>query len=140
MVVRDDALPDAKTYKSKLYHIYQDETVKDDINRKAEPEEPLPPLVINAYCLLGTDWLETANKWQESKLSTPPVMITVANTTWTAARIKYAFDRKKIRIDELCIPERILHIDSKVLEMAEAQDEAVSLQTGSGEEDRKSVV
>lgn len=134
VVVRDDALPDAKTYKSKLYHIYQDETVKDDINRKAEPHEPLPDLIMNAYYLLGTDWLETAKKWQESKLYTPPVMITVANTTWTAARIKHTFDRKKIRIDELCIPERILHIDSKVLEMAEAQDEAVSLQTGSGEE------
>jgi type III restriction enzyme len=134
VVVRDDALPDAKTYKSKLYHIYQDETVKDDINRKAEPHEPLPDLINNAYYLLGTDWLETANKWQESKLYTPPVMITVANTTWTAARIKYAFDHKKIRIDELCIPERILHIDSKVLEMAEAKDEATSLRTDSGEE------
>jgi type III restriction enzyme len=117
-----------------LYHIYQDETVKDDINRKAEPHEPLPDLIINAYYLLGTDWLDTSKKWQESKLSTPPVMITVANTTWTAARIKYVFDRKKIRIDELCIPERILHIDSKVLGMAEAKDEAVSLQAGISEE------
>jgi type III restriction enzyme len=135
VVVRDDALPDAKTYKSKLYHIYQDDTVKNDINRKAEQHEPLPDLIINAYYLLGTDWLETANKWAEHPyLKTPPVMISVANTTWTAARIKYAFDHKKIRIDELCVPERILHIDSKVLEMAEAQDEARSLQTGPGEE------
>ncbi len=135
VVVRDDALPDAKTYKSKLYHIYQDETVKDDINRKAEPHEPLPDLIVNAYYLLGSDWLETAEKWAENKyLTTPPVMITVANTTHTAARIKYAFDHKKIRIEELCIPERILHIDSKVLEMAEAKDEARSLETDSGEE------
>jgi len=134
VVVRDDALPDAKTYKSKLYHIYQDETVKDDINRKAEAHEPLPDLMTNAYYLLGTDWLETAKKWKESKLSTPPVMITIANTTHTAARIKYAFDHKKIRIDELCIPERILHIDSKVLEMAEAKDEALSLQAAKSEE------
>jgi len=135
VVVRDDALPNAKTYKSKLYHIYQDETVKDDINRKAEPEEPLPDLIINAYYLLGTDWLETAKKWAERKyLGTPPVMITVANRTHTAARVKYAFDHKKIRIDELCIPERILHIDSDVLDMAEAKDEALYLQTGRGEE------
>ncbi|HUW19517.1 MAG TPA: DEAD/DEAH box helicase family protein [Sedimentisphaerales bacterium] len=128
VVVRDDALPDARTYKSKLYHIYQDPDVKDDVNRKAEAHEPLPDLVINGYYLLGIDWLKTAEKWRETKyLCTPPVMITVANTTHTAARIKYAFDHKKVRIDELCIPERILHIDSKVLEMAEAQDEPIPL-------------
>jgi type III restriction enzyme len=139
VVVRTDALPDAETYKPKLYHIYQDDTVKDDINRKVEPNEPLPDLINNAYYLLGSDWLETAKKWAENKyLKTPPVMITVANITHTAARIKYAFDHKKIRIDELCVPERILHIDSKVLEIAEAQDEIISLQTGSSEESEES--
>ena len=51
-------------------------------------------------------------------------MITVANRTETAARVKYAFDQSKIQIDELCDPERILHIDSKVLEEAEAQRRA----------------
>jgi type III restriction enzyme len=50
-------------------------------------------------------------------------MITVANTTYTAARLHYAFTHKRINIDELCDPERILHIDSKVLEQAEEQDE-----------------
>ncbi len=53
-------------------------------------------------------------------------MITVANRTETAARVKYAFDHKKIRIDELYAPDRTLHIDSKVLEEAEAQEEAIS--------------
>lgn len=126
VVVRDDAVPDAKTYKSKLYHIYQDPDVKEDINRKAEPHEPLPDLVINGYYLLGIDWLKTAEKWKETYQLTPPVMISVANTTHTAARIKYAFNHKKIHIEKLCIPERILHIDSKVLEMAETQDEAIT--------------
>ena len=42
-------------------------------------------------------------------------MITVANRTETAARIKYAFDRGKIHIVELTDPEKTLHIDSKVL-------------------------
>ncbi len=126
VVVRDDALPDTKTYRSKLYHIYQDPTVKDDINRKAEPEEPLPDLVRNGYYLLGIDWLKTAEKWEEAGQPTPPVMISVANTTHTAARIKYAFDHKRIHIDKLCNQEQILHIDSKVLEMAEAQEEAIS--------------
>lgn len=41
VVVRDDSIPDVETFKSKLYHIYADETVKDDINRPAAPEEPL---------------------------------------------------------------------------------------------------
>ena len=58
VVVRDDAVPDARTYKSRLYHIYNDPEVKDDLTRKAEPEEPLPDLVTNGYYLLGYDWLE----------------------------------------------------------------------------------
>ena len=51
-------------------------------------------------------------------------MISVANRTETAARIKYAFDHKRIHIDELYAPDRTLHIDSKVLGEAESQDEA----------------
>src|ERR1017187_1618568 len=50
-------------------------------------------------------------------------MITVANRTETAARVKNAFDKKKVLIDELCNPELTLHIDSKVLDMAEAKEE-----------------
>ena len=52
-------------------------------------------------------------------------MITVANLTHTAARVQYAFEHKRIRIEELCDPEKILHIDSKVLDEAEAQEEPV---------------
>jgi len=123
VVVRDDAVPDAKTYKSRLYHIYNDPDVKDDLNRKAEPEEPLPDLVLNAYYLLGYDWREAWKAWNEAHLPTPPVMITVCNRTETAARVKHAFDSRRIHIDELCDPDRILHIDSKVLEQAEALEE-----------------
>jgi type III restriction enzyme len=123
VVVRDDAVPDAKTYKSRLYHIYNDPEVKDDLNRRAKPEEMLPDLVLNAYYLLGYDWRETKKAWDEAGLHTPPVMITVCNRTETAARVKHAFDSKRIHIDELCNPERILHIDSKVLDHAEAQEE-----------------
>jgi type III restriction enzyme len=125
VVVRDDGMPDAKTYKSKLYHIY--EHVKDDLNSRAEEQVPLPDLVTVGYYLLGKDWLEAAKAWKERGLRTPPVMITVANRTETAARVKYSFDHKKILLDELCVPERTLHIDSKVLDMAEAQEEPVAL-------------
>ena len=125
VVVRDDALPNARTYKSRLYHIYDDSEVKDDLNRRAKRKELLPDLVINAYYLLGYDWRETARLWQEQNAATPPVMITVANRTETADRIKHALKQKQINIEELCDPARILHIDSKVLAEAEATDEPV---------------
>ena len=126
VVIRDDAVPDARTYKSRLYHIYNDTDVKDDLTRKAKPEEPLPDLVMNGYYLLGYDWRETAKGWDTSGFKTPPVMITVANRTETAARIKYALDHRKVRIDELCDPTRTLHIDSKVLGQAEAAEEPIA--------------
>lgn len=123
VVVRDDGKY-TKEYKSRLYHIYMDPEVKDNLNRRAEEYEPLPDLVTNGYYLLGKDWLETAEKWKAAGLRVPPVMITVANRTETAARVQYAFSHGKIRIDELADPARILHIDSRVLEKAEARDEA----------------
>ena len=126
VVVRDDTPVDAKTFKSRLYHIYNDPDVKDDLNRRAQPHEPLPSLVTNGYNLLGYDWKEAAKAWQEAKLKTPPVMITVANRTETAARVKHAFDRKGILIDELCDPNRTLHIDSGVLKRAEESEEPIA--------------
>jgi len=133
VVIRDDVVPDAKTYKSKLYHIYQH--VKDDLNRKAEENEPLPDLVKNGYYLLGKDWVETLNKWKEVRFRTPPVMITVANRTETAARVKYSFDHNGVKIDELCEPDKTLHIDSKVLEKAESKEEPVSIIESEEEEE-----
>lgn len=118
VVVRDDGIPDASTFRSKLYHIYADHTVKDDINRKAQPEEPLPDLLTQAYYLLGKDWLEQYKDWQKAGSVIPPVMITVANRTETAARIKYAFDHGRIPVQELCVPELTIHIDSKTMDAA----------------------
>ncbi len=137
VVVRDDGRL-ASNYKSRLYHIYMDPEVRDDINRRSQESEGLPDLVANAYYLLGKDWLETAKRWSEADIPTPPVMITVANRTETAARIKYAFDHHRIDIDELCAPERTLHIDSKVLEEAEGQEEPIPLTAateGEGDEE-----
>jgi type III restriction enzyme len=51
VVVRDDGKL-TKDYKSRLYHIYMDAEVKDDLNRKAEEQEPLPDLVVNGYYLV----------------------------------------------------------------------------------------
>jgi len=120
VVIRDDGALDAQ-HKSKFYRLYAH--VREDLNRKENETAPLPDLVKNAYTLLGKDWLETFKAWQEINSATPPVMITVANRTETAARIKYAFDKKKIiGVDELCDPEKTLHIDSKVLSMVENEE------------------
>lgn len=126
VVIRDDTIGGAD-YRSRLYHIYNDKEVKDDLNRKAIESDPLPDLVINAYYLLGLDWLETKKRWEGEQFRTPPVMITVANRTETAARIKYSFDHNKVRISELCNPDNTLHIDSKVLDLAEEQDEDIDI-------------
>ena len=133
VVVRDDGEQTSK-YKSKFYHIYTDPEVKTDLNRKVEPHIPLPDLVGVGYYFLGKDWLETVKKWREEGRSETPVMITVANLTNTAARVQYAFEHKKILLEELCDPEKILHIDSKVLDEAEAQDEPVGVETAATEE------
>jgi len=60
-------------------------------------------------------------------------MITVANRTETAARIKYTFDHGKIRIEELRAPEKTLHIDSKVLDKAESREEAPEMVAADGD-------
>ena len=120
IVVQDDGVPDAESFRSKLYHIYADDTVKDDINRAAQPEEPLPDLLTQAYYLLGKDWQVLYQAWQDAGAVVPPVMITVANRTETAARIKYAFDHGRIPVPELCVPELTVHIDSKTMDEAES--------------------
>lgn len=134
VVVRDDS-ERTKELKSRLYHIYMDEEVKDDINRKANETEHLPDLLINAYYLLGQDWLETKKSWELAGHRVPPVMITVANRTETSSRIKYAFDHNQILIKELCDPKKTLQIDSKVLESAEAETEAIEIEIDTVDDD-----
>jgi type III restriction enzyme len=127
IVVRDDNTPSSKTFRSKLYHIYADDTVRDNVKQAAEPQTPLPDLVIQAYNLLGTDWFETYKNWKKEKSPVPPVMITVANRTETAARIKYTFESGQITVEELCDSNYIIHIDSKTLEKAEAESGALDV-------------
>lgn len=120
VVVRDDALPDARTLRSKLYHIYRDPSVSEDLNRSgAEPHEALPKLVQDAYTLLGADWREHRRQWMESGHHSPPVMLTICNRTETAARIEHYFTQGDAHWPELHEPDRTLRVDSKVLEKAE---------------------
>ena len=134
VVVRDDGTL-TRELKSRFYHVYREPDVQADLNRKAEPHEPLPDLVTTAYTLLGADWLATARAWKDADHPVPPVLITVANRTETAARVKFMFDGERIPISELCDPERTLHIDSKVLGQAEAQEQAGEVDAPPGEDD-----
>lgn len=132
VVIRDDGMPTSKDLRSRLYHIYMDETVKDDINQKVEESTPLPDLIKNAYLLLGNDWKATKNAWEKGGYNVPPVMITVANTTFTSARIKYSFDTDAFSLSaaglgELCDPAKTLQIDSSILSQAEAAIEQVEI-------------
>jgi len=127
VVVRDDALPDSKTLRSKLYHIYRDPSVSEDLNRaKAEPHEALPKLVQDAYTLLGADWRETARAWKEAGHHSPPVMLTVCNRTETSARIEHYFNQGDAHWPELQAPNKTLRVDSKVLDKAEIGEAATS--------------
>lgn len=127
VVVRDDALPDATTLQSKLYHIYRDPSVSEDLNRsKAEPHEALPKLVRDAYTLLGADWRQTVKDWEAAGHHSPPVMLTVCNRTETAARIEHYFNQGDAHWPELQAPNKTLRVDSKVLEKAEVGEAATS--------------
>ena len=131
VVIRSDGKVDDEL-KPKLYHIYAQPEVKDDINRKAEDSEPLPDLIKNAYLLLGKDWKTAKDDWEKAGYKIPPVMITVANTTYTSARIKTSFDRDTFLLSaaglgDLCNQQKTLQIDSSILEKAEAETEAVDV-------------
>ena len=120
VVVRDSAIPDAKTLRPKLYHLYREDEVNSDLSRRgAEPHEALPQLVQQAYTLLGADWREAYQDWKQAGHKSPPVMLTVCNKTETAARIEHYFNKGDAFWPELCAPNKTLRVDSRVLEKAE---------------------
>ena len=124
VVIRDDALPNAQTLRSKLYHIYREAEVAEDLNRKAESHEALPKLVQDAYTLLGADWRDILRQWQALGHTSPPVMLTVCNRTETAARVERYFRNGDAHWPELHAPARTLRVDSRVLEKAEVGESA----------------
>ncbi|MDD4945124.1 MAG: type III restriction endonuclease subunit R, partial [Rhodoferax sp.] len=127
VVIRDSALPNAQTYRSKLYHLYREPEVAEDLNRRgAQPHEALPQIVQEAYTLLGADWRETLNAWAQAGHLSPPVMLTVCNKTETAARVEHYFRQGDAYWPELKAPERTLRVDSRVLEKAELGEAATA--------------
>lgn len=126
VAVRDSALPNAATLRPKLYHIYREDAVSQDLNRKAEAHEALPQLVKDAYTLLGADWRATLKDWKDGGHVSPPVILTVCNRTETAARVERYFNQGDAHWPELHAPTRTLRVDSKVLEKAEVGETAAS--------------
>jgi type III restriction enzyme len=125
VVVRDGVIPDTKTLRPKLYHLYRDPAVSDDLNRRgAEPHEPLPELVQQAYTLLGADWRDAARQWKDAGHLVPPVMLTVCNRTETAARVEHYFTKGDAHWPELHVRTRTLRVDSRVLDKAEMGETA----------------
>ena len=118
LVVKDDALPDAKTYRSKLWHIYADESVKSDMGRStAKPTEPLPDLVRNGYALLNADWQECRKNFAKKGYTVPPVMVSVLNHTAAAERVYHALSEESL--PSAPSYDKTLKIDSKELKKAE---------------------
>ncbi len=127
VVFRDDGKL-SSDYKPRLYHIYTDPDVKEDLNQKGEDikKVPLPDLVKNAYNLLATDWKKTKEDWQQAGSKIPPCMMTIANTTDTADRIKHYFDSAECSVKEICQPDKTLQIDSKILGQLENEDDSLT--------------
>ena len=126
VVVRDDALPDAKTYRPKLFHLFNDAEVKDNLNTRAEPHEPLPQLVQAAYTILANDWKNTLDDWRKNGHTIPPVLLTVCNRIETARRIEHYFNQGDCHYPEMHAPHRTLRVDSQVLTKAESGETAKS--------------
>ena len=101
--VGDDASADAKHLKPKLYHIYENEEVKSDLNRKALETESLPDIVKMAYTHLSHSWRKKYEDWKKAckseKEFCPPVMISVVNRKETADRLENSF-----KINDIPIP------------------------------------
>jgi type III restriction enzyme len=121
IAVRDDAAltPDLK---SKLFHIYPE--VKDDLNRKDE-NAGLPDLVRTAVSILSSDWLAKFKLDQEqSNMKTPPVLISICNSTTTSSRLyKHLVSGGFGVPEELQDASKLIRIDQDALEKLEAGDD-----------------
>lgn len=123
VAVRDDSKM-TDEMRSKLFHIYVEDEVKNDLNRRAEPNEGLPDLVRNAVSILGADWLTTKHLWQEANQETPPVLIMIANRIETAARLEHGLMSGQFAVDELGEPDQTLRIDQDALDKLDADENA----------------
>ncbi len=125
MALNANALIDAETLRPVLYDLYEAKGVKESIGKNEPPTAPLHSTLVNAYALLAADWKKTADIWAERGAPTPPVLISVVNSTATAARIEHHFKSQHPSLQaaaQLCEAERLLRIDSEAIENASVKE------------------
>ena len=100
--IGDDASADIKNKKARLYHIYDSDEVRPDLNRAAKENESLPDIVKIAYSHLSHDWDDKFKLWHKKCKNKsqflPPVMISIVNRKETADRIEFSFKEKNIPV------------------------------------------
>lgn len=108
--------------KSKYYHLFDHDTVKSDLRGRNKNDKSLPDLVRTAYMLLAKDWERTRKDLKGSLV--PPVMITICNSTNTAARIVHFFKNSLFDFKELADDDSMRRIDTDMIkvERGEKQD------------------
>lgn len=106
---------------NRFYHLYQQEGVSMALNKGL-----IPKLVRNAYQLLGSSWRDTSKQW--SGRSTPPVMITVCNSTRHAKTIVEQFRSNRPMLNaDLVKDESLLHIDSAAIKAITVDEDKKAL-------------
>lgn len=111
IAVRDSSYSSVqmKEDRSKLFHIYYEEGIQENLNQKCEENVDLPDLVRNAFKILSSDWLSTKNEW---KNGVPPSMIVICNNTYTSKRIEYSIHNNNLGVPEIDDKERVIRVDS----------------------------
>ena len=101
--------PRTPRYGDRFYHLYRQEDIGPSLNKGL-----MPKMVRDAYQLLGADWSRTKKAW--SSRSTPPVMITVCNSTRHARLVVDQFRKNSYLLStDLVKEESLLHIDSEAV-------------------------
>jgi type III restriction enzyme len=114
VAVRDSSYSSVqlKEDRSKFFHIYYEEGVKEDLNQKCEENVDLPDLVRNAFKILSSDWLSTKEEWSKWTTSFTPSMIVICNNTFTSKRIEYSIHNNNLGVSEMAERDNVIRIDS----------------------------
>ncbi len=106
VVIRDDALPDAKTLRSKLYHIYRDADVAEDLNRRARGARAAAEAGAGRLHIAWGGLARDASSNGGGRALRPAGHADVCNRTETAARIEHYFNSGDAHWPELHAPDQ----------------------------------
>ncbi len=110
IAVKDSSYPsDQVVDRSKLFHIYYEDGIKENLNQKCESNIDLPDLVRTAFKILSTDWLGIKENWGKH---IPPSMIVICNNTYTSKRIEFSILNSNLGVSQIAERENIIRVDS----------------------------